>query len=62
MFDLSMMIALQSSQERIREELYGPRCPGVALEVTGGTPSRARCLPDDGLRLNRAWKLRKSRA
>jgi hypothetical protein len=62
MFDVSMMIALQRSQDRVREELYGERCPGVALEVTGGTPSRARRAPDDGLKLNRAWKLRKSRA
>jgi hypothetical protein len=59
MFDLSMMIALQRSQDRILEELYGVHRPSVALEVRGTTPTHARRAPDDGLRLTRAWTRRK---
>jgi hypothetical protein len=60
MFDVSMMIALQRSQERVREELYGERCPGAALEVTGGTPFLARQDVSGGLWLKQGLKQSRS--
>jgi hypothetical protein len=60
MFDLSMTLAWQRSQKAVREALEGDVCPGAALEVTGGTPSRARRDVGGGLRL-KTWNLRKSR-
>jgi hypothetical protein len=38
-FDHSQLLALQRSQQRIREELGETHYPGVALEVIGSAPA-----------------------
>ena len=61
MIDLLMIQALQTSRERVREELGDAHTPALALEVIGGQAAPSVRDPGDAVKTKRNWKLRKLR-